>query len=423
MGKFETFAERYLRNFTYDGKKPRTIGVEKEILVTTRSGKMANISKDIWPSLKRQGLVHFADSLYTGEVAGFRMNGDMITTDAGRGTFEIILEPLPTVGMAERRMKKMLRVLLPIAEKKKRHILGLGYQPLGKSSKRYWNRKQRYEVLLDALGPKVYPSCMTASDQIHVDMGLHEFVPVFNLMNGVAGFMMALFSNSPIRNGEISKPQVYREVFWDALGRRRTGIPRKKINHPHEYLEHAWNLECLIAKKGRKYYSPQKKFSDFVKRMNADSTYNKFLVHEGAIWFDARPRAFGTIEMRPACLQPWKNMMVVPAFMLGLVNNYMEGLMFMEQFEWDFLRELRTEVAYKGYKTKIKGKPIAEFLKELVKIAEKGLSEGDRGQLRILYQRIAEQQSAADVHIKFFKKGGIPLLIKKASLKEKHLIT
>lgn len=49
--------------------------------------------------------------------------------------------------------------------------------------------------------------------------------------------------------------------------------------------------------------------------------WESFTVHDHYIWNSARPRTEQrTVEMRPACQQPWEEHMVVSALCLGLVE-------------------------------------------------------------------------------------------------------
>ncbi|KKU78108.1 MAG: hypothetical protein UY05_C0068G0009, partial [Candidatus Peregrinibacteria bacterium GW2011_GWA2_47_7] len=356
MDQFETLCRTYIECFRHTPKKSRKVGIEKEILVTDADGFMGDITERVWPDLKKKNLKAFSDTFYTDQIVGFILNKDQITTDAGKGTFEIILAPLPDVQSCERKMKKLLRILLPICSKQELSIIGLGVQPLTKASRHTWNRKQRYDILVDeALGPKVYPSSLTASDQVHIDISPDELIEVINTLNGIAGFMMVLFSNSPVRENKISKPQVYRELLWDNLGRERTGIPEKPFASTEEYLSYLWKLPCIMAKKNNHYFSPKIPFEELARNKSPKEVFDLFSVHEGTVWFCARPRIYGTVEMRPTCLQPWEDMMSVGAFVLGAVENLAETSAFVKQFEWRKLRDLRRTAAYNGFQVRIKG--------------------------------------------------------------------
>src|SRR3989338_11179840 len=97
MDQFETLCRTYIECFRHTPKKSRKVGIEKEILVTDADGFMGYITERVWPDLKKKNLKAFSDTFYTDQIVGFILNKDQITTDAGKGTFEIILAPPPDV--------------------------------------------------------------------------------------------------------------------------------------------------------------------------------------------------------------------------------------------------------------------------------------------------------------------------------------
>lgn len=426
MDVFQRFCERYLSHFDHKPGSLRTIGVEKEILLTDHEGKMADATKSIWPHLQKQNFDSFNDSVYKDQVCGFYLPEGIITTDAGRGTFEVILEPHGSVQLCEEKMKALLAHLLPAAEAENLYVVGLGMQPLTEASRSIWNKKQRYEILIGHLGDDILTSALSAADQAHIDMGADEFTGVLNTMTGLAGFMMVLFSNSPVKEGAVSKPQVYREVLWDNMGNERTGLPDRPWESVEDYLDYTWDLTCIFGKEGDHYFDPNASFRDFVKDKNEDELFDAYCLHEGTIWFCGRPRVFGTIETRPTCLQPWQDMMTVPAFLVGAVEAWQELESFLGDFEWKGLQKLRYDAAREGFALKIKGKPVAEFLKEILDIVKVALmmrSQGEEKYLQPLYERVVAEQAPADKGILLFEEGGAGALVKSASLRQEHLLS
>lgn len=423
MNKFEVFCDKYVSHFTYKTGEKRGVGLEKEIIITDENGYMADISKSIWPYLGEQGLEPIHDSYYKDQIVGFWYERDQIALDAGRGTMEIILDPCRTVIDAEKRMKEVLSVVLPVCEKKKLKMLSIAMQPRTKAARENWNHKQRYEVLLDYLGEPIYAASLSASDQVHVDVVREDLVPVTNVMNGFAGFFVVLFANCPVFEGP-NQFKAFRELIWDDLGHDRTGLPLTPIKSFEDYLERTWNMDCIIAAKDDKFYSPGMKFKEYVKDMSDDEVFEAYKIHEGTIWFDARPRIFGTVEMRPAGLQPWNNMVCVAALSLGLLENLNESEMFLKDFRWDMLRELRIKAVEKGFNLTHDGKPIADFVEQVLLIAKKGLQSRERGEekyLDPLFERVRNKKSPADIYREYLRQGGMELLLDRASLKSEHL--
>lgn len=418
------FCDRYVKKFSHPLNQARSIGIEKEILSTDKDGFMANISQTIWPHFEKMGLKAVTDNYYTDSVIGYSLGGDQIALDAGKGTFEIIMRPFETVVGAESRMKEILSVLLDICDTEGVKLLGIGYQPRTQPARENWNRKQRYEVLLDYFKEPVYPAGLSASDQVHIDVSLEEYVQVVNVMNGLAGFMVALFGNCPVVEDQPSEWKAMRELIWDDLGKDRTGVPEYPISSIEDYLWRTWEMTCFMAKEGEKFYSPGMPFKDFVAAMSDDDVFDAYNIHEGTVWFCARPRVYGTIEVRPAGLQPWNDMVTVPAFMMGVMENLDEIETFIKDFRWDTLRELRIQTASKGFEVDFEGKPLDQFLHQLLELIEKGLKSRGKGEekyLGALFDRVINKKSPADYNLEYFKKGGMPMLLDEVSLKREHL--
>lgn len=421
MEYFDQFCERYLQRF--EDLPRRQIGVEKEILVTDALGNMVNLVETVWPKLMNKGLPMSYDTFYKDQVTGFKVDQAEITTDAGWGTFEVILDPMNSVADAEVVMKRVLAQLLPLCEEEGYKVLGLGYQPLAAEDSKFWNRKQRYEILNEVLAPEVLPSLLGAADQAHVDISKNEFVPVTNALSSAAGFLMLLFSNSPVRNGEVSVPQVNREMFWSGLGEERTAVPLRPWESIEDYLSAMWKIPCIMAKgEGGKYYAPHCSFEDHVKGMDFEALFDAFCLHEGCIWFCARPRVFGTIEVRPICTQPWPDMLSGAAVITGLVENWKELEAFLADFTWEQRRQLRHDAAYEGFRLKLKGRDSAEFVREMLDIAKRGMdARGENYDWSRLYDRVERQAAPSDDAIVWFTEGGVEDMVEQSKLRPEHL--
>lgn len=423
MGKFEVFCERYLSQFTYTQGDPKSVGLEKEILVTDQAGYMADISKSIWPHLLKKGFQPVYDTYYKDKVVGFWDGDDQIALDAGLGTLEIIMKPYGSIQKAERRMKEILKIVLPICREEKLRLLGLAYQPRTGPARENWNKKQRYDVLVGHLGPPVYSASLSASDQVHVDIPKQEIVPVVNVMNGFAAFFVTLFANCPVYEGP-NEYKAIREIIWDELGRDRTGLPLTSISSIEDYLERTWEMDCILARQGDKFFAPKIKFKDYVTDFDDDETFEAYKIHEGTIWFCARPRTYGTVEMRPAGLQPWDNMAAVAALSLGILENLEESEMFLKDFRWDTLRELRFEAVKKGFEVEFQGKPIAEYVKEVLNLGRTGLIKRGNGEevyLDPLFERAKNRKAPVDIGREYLKQGGMEMLLDKSTLREEYL--
>src|SRR3989338_2954429 len=167
MTQFESFAEYFIRRFKYRRPAVRKIGIEKEVLTINARGEMADLSKTVWSAVESSGKYRILyDEYYKTAITGFKLGKEIVTTDAGLGTFEFILPPVKTVHMADKKLKKIYGAVLPFLKKFGFKMLGLGYHPLAKENPDYWNKKQRYDVLKHIYGKRVIAACNSASDQV-----------------------------------------------------------------------------------------------------------------------------------------------------------------------------------------------------------------------------------------------------------------
>ena len=425
MNDFQTFCENYLSGFTHQVGQRRSLGLEKEIILTDARGNMGNVVETMWPYFVKNGFTPEYDTYYKDEITGFNMKERAhITTEAGKGTFEVILDPIFGLNECEAVMKRALRhCYKSIQSNPEARIVSLAYQPLQPPLRENWNHKQRYEVLVDVLGQNVMTATLSASDQVHVDIAREEFVPVTNLMSQLTGLFMVLFANSPISEGKPAGEYVCREMIWDDLGTERTGVFDTPLTSAEDYLSRVWKLPCIMMKGGEKYYAPRKNFDELMKGKNGSEIFESFKLHEGAVWFCARPRFFGTVEIRPTCLQPWDAMLSVPALMLGLIENWKNVEEFTKDLEWNEWIALRKQASQEGFALKIKGKPVGLFLKELIDLAAEGLlKQGEPlTHLDPLYERVNSGKNPHDRALDCFSSNGLPAVIDQNTLRPNHI--
>lgn len=406
--------ETYVKKFKRNPDHVRLIGVEKEIPVTHPDGSIVHIPKEVWPKLEHLGLKKHFDSYYTDQCIGYEFeNGDMITTDAGYGTFELILTPRATMHEVANGLHKILDMLH--RECPDLCMLGTGVHPVARETQELWVKKQRYEQLTNHFGSAVHPATITASDQVHIDISEREIIPVVNAICGISGFLIAIFCNSAVYHNSVSPYKAYRELFWDQLTPERTGLPFIPFTSLEDYFNRMTEVSCFMAKKDNQtFFSPNCSFKEFTQNMNFDKLYDQFLIHEGTIWLCARPREFGTIEVRPCCLQPWPDMTSVYAFVLGLLTKLHQTEAFLKQFEWKELKVVRLNAIKYGLDASVYDRSIVPFCKQLYEISYEGLKERNMGEeifIENLTERLETQSSPADIGKKIYLHNGMKAYI------------
>ena len=110
-----------------------------------------------------------------------------------------------------------LKWLLEAAAIHQHKILGLGIQPVSKASAELMCPKDRYGVLLEALGAGWLWFTLTASDQVHVDTGLNELSDVTNITSLLTALTVGLCGNSTVFHNRASNVLSAREHLMGQL--------------------------------------------------------------------------------------------------------------------------------------------------------------------------------------------------------------
>ena len=227
--------------------------------------------------------------------------------------------------------------------------------------------------------------------------------------------MLVIFGDTPLKEGHLIREKAYREIIWDRLGKYRTGIIPREFSSLEDYLRHIWNMKFIMAKSGKKFFSPNIPFTKFIKNRTQAEVRRQYAYHEGTVWFSSRPRLYGTLEIRPCGLQPFDAHLSVAAFCLGLMENLDAFSTLLKDFSLAHCRELRYEASKKGFKAKIKGKPVLPYIEELAALSADGLKKRGFGEEKFiipLLERIKLKKNPADEAVEIFKRGGLKELIR-----------
>ena len=221
-----------------------------------------------------------------------------------------------------------LKWLIEAAATLQQKVLGIGIQPVSEASAKLMCPKNRYAVLLEALGPGWLWFTLTASDQVHVDTGLNELSEVTNITSLLTALTVGLCGNSTVFHGQASHVCSAREHLMGQLlpGEYRHGLPAGPISSLDELMGQLMKQRHLMV---RQNGIPQVTNGPFTRHLeqlggpNQPNAFSDFLYHEHYIWNSSRPRsAQGTIELRSACQQPMNAHMTAAAFGLALVESH-----------------------------------------------------------------------------------------------------
>jgi gamma-glutamylcysteine synthetase len=325
--RLDALADRFGSRFPAARTGPRQVGREAEFPLVDRDGQAGDAAL-LWPALLGEPSAEPIHDLAhpDGElVVGVRTPVWTVMAEVGRGTIEVSAGPRDTLLALVPDLDAGIDRAVAAADGVGLRLLGYGIQPKTPTSPRLLTPKLRYLALLEAIGPQWLKFCVTAADQVQVDMGQDDLVQQMNLINATSGAIIAFTANSSVYRGRCGKFASGRE----GLTSNMVGEPYRHGSSPRpyadleEYVRFLAGLRFLCLPDGNGGFKQVgEPFTDYLRRessaRDSEAAYEEFLFHEHYIWPSARPRArIGTLEIRPACQQPADSTWVPSALALA----------------------------------------------------------------------------------------------------------
>ena len=170
----------------------------------------------------------------------------------------------------------------------------------------------------------------------------------------------------------------------------------------------------LIVRADNEIIPSSRPFTAYLQEHGPD--FAAFLFHEHYVWNSARLRtAYGTIEIRPACQQPWPEHMAAMALSVGLIEmaapimEYVQTALGEEY--WSIMRTYHRQVIARGLAAP---QPAPEFLRKLVCMAETGLRQRGQGEekfIKPIFDRLDRHLNPAQRARRIFQSDGLASLL------------
>ncbi len=408
------FAERFAAGFDDALSGPRTVGREAEFPVVTADGALADV-RELLPALMAHGdLVEVRDQ--TGQVVALEGDGLSFVLEVGLGTLEVITGPCADLhALSAAHEAGVARAVAAAAERDWR-VLGLGIQPAAARSTAIMTPKPRYGVLHDVIGDGWLWFCLTASDQVHVDVSRGEAIAASDLANLLAGVTVALCANSSVHADPGPRWCSTREAGMGEIGAgvQRHGMPAGPVGTFEAHVDRLARLPLLIEKVDGVPRPVGRPFDAWSAEQGPD--YGAFLLHEHYVWHSARPRSRqGTVELRAACQQPPAGTHAAAALHLALIEDHVELAAWLEGlFEgrpWQTLRAWHHDVVRRGLAV---ADPAPDFLAEVLTRCSAALARRELGEealLAPLWQRLERRDNPAQEATRLVEREGLPALL------------
>lgn len=379
-------AAAYQARFPEEIVRPRIVGREAEYPVVDARGRAADVRR-LWELLIREG--EFVEKNDPGNphlLVALEAEDYSYALEVGLGTVEVNTRPCGDLFCIERIMHEAVRPLVRASSRLGWRVLAYGIQPISEPELRIMSPKQRYQSLYRAMGQEWLWYTVTAADQVQIDITQQEAVAMLNFGNLMAPVIIALCANSPVYGGKLSPFCSGREGEMALIhaNEHRHGMPAAPYTTIADYVRRSAHVQHLILRSDGEVVPSSRSFVESLRETGPD--LEQFLFHEHYIWNSARLRvAYGTLEMRPACQQPWDSHMAAAALGLGLVEVAEPIMNFVKESlgdsYWDIMRDYHRRAIARGL---LASEPAPDFLHAILDMAETGLRSRERGEERFL---------------------------------------
>ncbi|MFN2201735.1 MAG: glutamate-cysteine ligase family protein [Caldilineaceae bacterium] len=342
--------------------------------------------------------------------------------EVGLGTIEVNTRPCEDLFCIERIMHSAVRPLVHAALRLGWRVLAYGIQPVSEPSLRIMSPKQRYQSLYRAMGAEWLWYTVTAADQIQIDVSRDEALSMLNFGNLMAPVIIALCANSPVYGGKLSQFCSGREGEMALIhaNEHRHGMPATPYTSIADYVMRSATVQHLILRSDGEVVPSSRSFAEELRDTGPDM--DKFLFHEHYIWNSARLRvAYGTLEVRPACQQPWDSQMAASALGLGLIESADSIMAYVRETlgatYWEDMRFYHRRAIAQGLAAP---EPAPDFLVSIAGLANLGLQKRGRGEERFLQpirERLLRRHNPAQWMRRIYRTRGIDAVISNATIR------
>jgi len=325
--------------------------------------------------------------LEDGRVIATQKNGLTVSIEPG-GQVELSGRPWATAREAHQENLQHLGDLREIASGLGLRTVALGYRPFTALELMPWMPKTRYRVMRQTLGTRgplaKNMMLMTATGQVSLDWRDEaDCVRKVTASARISPLLVALYANSPLADGQPTGWLSYRSKVWNEVDPARCGYPRAMLDGSFSYAAYVeWALDApmLFLRRGGQYLDPRCTFRTLLAKgwEGQPLTLSDWTDHLSTLFPEVRIKK--VVEIRAAdCNGP---------ALTGALAALMRGLLY-DQTALDEVSALLPPLGYEdhlalhhaaqqlGLKARVRSGNLADYAKDLVAIASRGLKRLD----------------------------------------------
>jgi glutamate--cysteine ligase len=326
--------------------------------------------------------------VFEGENVIALTDGDCNISLEPGGQFELSGAPLATLHETCAEVRRHLAQVKSVGDELGIGMLGMGFQPKWRRADIHWMPKGRYKIMRDYMPKKgklgLDMMTRTCTVQVNLDFSSEaDMVKKFRVGIALQPIATALFADSPFVDGKPSGFMSFRSNVWTDTDPDRCGMLPFVFDDGMGFERYVdWVLDVpmyFVFRDGRYVDCSGQSFRDFMK--------GKLPALPGEIpgmgdWSDHLTTVFPEVrlkkilEMRGADGGPWDRLCALPALWTGLLYDgaSLDAAWALVK-DWSMAEReaLRLDVARDALQAKFRGRPVADWAKDVLAIARQGL--------------------------------------------------
>ncbi len=356
--------------------------------------KGVNGLEGILKSLEKKGW----EGIYENEnILGLKGKDSDISLEPG-GQFELSLHPFKTIKEIKEVYNDFLDQITPIIGTGEKILLAAGYQPVTNIKDIELLPKKRYHYMYNYFKDKgKYAHNMmkgTASIQLNLDYNSEEdFIKKMRVSYFLSPLIYFFFDNGPFFEGDITSHHNIRSVIWDNCDSDRCGLLESVFNEDFSYADYAeyiLNLPTIVTMKNDKLIYTGKQLTKDI--YDPLSFTDKETEHLLTMAFpDVRLKKYIEIRMGDSLPYPypisyvafWQGLLYNPQVLDKLNNEAVK-------YTGEDINNIKNSIRKNGVKSEDYGKPLLNFMLELLEMASVSLNKEELFYLDFLKEMVID---------------------------------
>lgn len=403
----------------FDGcKQQEKIGVESEKLIIYKGSRKAVKYEDIIKILECFPKDKWQRIYEQENLTGLKGERGMISLEPG-SQVELSLLPYKNLDEISNYLNEFYNQLEEYAKKTDAEVLDSGIQPVSTYEDIEIIPKKRYEYMTKYLPTKrLTPFIMmreTAGIQANFDYKTEEdAIRKLKLAIKMSPIVSSIYSNSPLRNSQLTEYKSFRANSWLNVDEDRCGYISKKLFEKNsvftfkDYVDILLDVPMIFIQRGNTYFGYNKTFREFMKTgyNGLTAEISDWYTHISLYFTDVRLKSY--IEIRNHDAQNRLMTYSVPAFWKGIMYNkeaFEEVEKILSKYSYEDFIKLRKDAPVMAIDAKLQHTKVLELIKEFFKISKSSLEQNKKGEEKYLapvFEYINAKRTPADNTIESF---------------------